>query len=131
MNKVSFASHPLLGIPAYVGARLIALTPRAGCRSTLVSRARVPSGCFLPPQDLSRHPTAHAPPHCRPWLPPQFATADPSLEGQGVRSRRSGAPYFGAPYPLFFLPYLFHTASGLAWNPQVREGGELQLQAGV
>lgn len=34
MNKVSF-SYPLV-IPAYIGARLIALPPSLGCRSTLV-----------------------------------------------------------------------------------------------
>jgi len=32
-----------------------------------------------------------------------------------------GAPYFGAPYPLFFLPLLFHTARGPAWNPQAHD----------
>jgi len=36
MDKVSFM-YPL-AIPAYIGARLIALPPRLGCRSTLVRR---------------------------------------------------------------------------------------------
>ncbi|KAI8467180.1 MAG: hypothetical protein J3K34DRAFT_431400 [Monoraphidium minutum] len=83
VDKVSFR-YPL-GLPAYVGARLIALPPYLGCRSTL------------------------------------FAAADPSLTGQGVCSKRVGAPYFGAPYPLFSLPFLFHTASGPAWNPQAHD----------
>lgn len=34
MNKVSFR-YPL-AIPAYIGARIIALPPWLGCRSTLV-----------------------------------------------------------------------------------------------
>lgn len=49
----------------------------------------------------------------------QFAAADPSLTGQGIDSKRTGAPYFGAPYPLFWIPFFFHTASGPACNPQV------------
>ncbi|GBF89922.1 short-chain dehydrogenase reductase [Raphidocelis subcapitata] len=83
MDKVSFI-YPL-AIPAYAAARLIALPPWLGCRSTL------------------------------------FAAADPSLTGKGLSSRRVGAPYVGAPYPLFWLPLLFHTASGPAWNPQAHD----------
>ncbi|KIZ02736.1 Retinol dehydrogenase 12 [Monoraphidium neglectum] len=83
MNKVDFR-YPL-GIPAYYAARVIALHPYFGCRSTL------------------------------------FAATDPSLTGKGLTSKRVGAPYFGAPYPLFSLPFFFHTASGPAWNPQAHD----------